>query len=114
MDLDIGFIDIPRFPRLTTSLCLQLVCNQGSKPHFPVSEAIAMAIDHQALIQLARHGFASPLCTDHPSAYHPGNEPSLPCATFDSAAANKLLHDNGWVKSADGVRVRGKQQLEFE
>src|SRR5216683_5250141 len=36
--------------------------------HLEVRQAMAMAIDHQALIEVARHGIASPLCTDHPSA----------------------------------------------
>src|SRR6266567_2584970 len=74
---------------------------------------MAMSIDHQALIQMARHGFASLLCTDHGPAYHPGYEPNAACQPFDPAAANKLLEDNGWVKGADGVRARGGQRLEF-
>jgi peptide/nickel transport system substrate-binding protein len=41
----------------------------------------AMAIDQQALITQARQGFASPLCTDHPSAYHPGYQPNAPART---------------------------------
>ena len=40
--------------------------------HPEVRQAMAMAIDQQALIDVARHGFATPLCTDHPSALHPG------------------------------------------
>ena len=82
--------------------------------HLEVRQAMAMAIDHQALIKEARHGFASPLCTDHPSFYHPGYEPTAPCPEFDPAAANKLLDDNGWVKGPDGVRTKGEQRLEFE
>jgi len=82
--------------------------------HLEVRQAIAKAIDHQALIKGARHGFASPLCTDHPSALHPGYDPAFRCPEFDPAVANKLLDDNGWVKGADGVRARGGQRLEFE
>jgi peptide/nickel transport system substrate-binding protein len=82
--------------------------------HPEVRQAMAMAIDHQALIQGARHGFASQLCTDHPSANHPGYEGSLPCAMLDPAAANKLLDDNGWVKGPDGVRSKNGQRLEFD
>ena len=63
-----------------------------------------MAIDHQALIAGAPSGFATPLCTDHPSAIHPGYDPSATCPVFDPAAANQLLDDNGWVKGPDGVR----------
>jgi peptide/nickel transport system substrate-binding protein len=75
---------------------------------------MAMAIDHQALIQVARQGFATPLCTDHPSALHPGYEPGADCPVFDAALANQLLSDHGWVKGADGVRSKGGQRLSFE
>ncbi len=81
--------------------------------HLEVRQAMAMAIDHQTLIQ-ARHGIATPLCTDHGSFYHPGYEVAAPCPVFDPAAANKLLDDNGWVKGTDGVRTRDGQRLEFE
>ncbi len=82
--------------------------------HLEVRQAIAMAIDHQALIDESLHGFATPLCTDHASAMHPGYEARPPCPVFDPAAANKLLEDNGWAKGTDGVRARGGQRLEFE
>jgi len=82
--------------------------------HPEVRRAMAMAIDHQALIQLARQGFATPLCTDHPSALHPGYELYANCPEFDPALASQLLSENGWVKGSDGVRARGGQRLEFE
>jgi peptide/nickel transport system substrate-binding protein len=82
--------------------------------HVEVRTAIAIAIDHQALIATVVHGFAEPICTDHGSAYHPGYEPNYDCPPFDPAAANKLLDDNGWVKGPDGVRTKGKQRMEFE
>jgi peptide/nickel transport system substrate-binding protein len=82
--------------------------------HLEVRQAIAMAIDHQALIQGARHGLATLLCTDHGSFYHPGYEAQPPCLDFNPAAANKLLSDNGWVRGPDGVRTRRGERLEFE
>jgi len=82
--------------------------------HVEVREAMAMAIDHQALIATVVHGFAEPICTDHGSFYHPGYEPNADCPPFDPTAANKLLDDHGWVKGPDGVRTKGKQRLEFE
>ncbi len=82
--------------------------------HLEVRQAMAMAIDHQALIATALHGLATLLCTDHPSAMHPGFDPGAPCPLFNPAAANKLLEDNGWVKGTDGVRTRNGQRLEFE
>src|SRR5207249_8537653 len=36
-----------------------------------VRKAMAMAIDHDALIKTARHGQATPLCTDHGKAFNP-------------------------------------------
>jgi peptide/nickel transport system substrate-binding protein len=82
--------------------------------HLEVRQAMAMAIDHQALIQQVWHGFATPLCTDHSSFYHPGYQDIPDCPPFDPVAANKLLSDNGWVKGPDGVRTKGGQRLEFE
>ncbi len=82
--------------------------------HLEVRQAIAMAVDQQALIQQVWHGLATPLCTDHGLFYHPGYQPGQPCPTFDLALANQLLDENGWVKGPDGVRARGGQRLEFE
>jgi peptide/nickel transport system substrate-binding protein len=81
--------------------------------HPEVRQAMTMAIDQQTLIQQARHGFASPLCTDHPNIFHLGNFAVL-CPELNLDAANKLLEDNGWVKGPDGVRAKGNQRLEFE
>jgi peptide/nickel transport system substrate-binding protein len=88
--------------------------NQVLASHQEVRQAMAMAVDQQALINGPLHGFASPLCTDHGSAYHPGFDPNATCPIFDPASANKLLDDNGWVRGPDGVRVKGAQRLEFE
>jgi peptide/nickel transport system substrate-binding protein len=82
--------------------------------HQEVRQVMAMAVDQQAIIAGPHHGFASPLCTDHPSIYHPGFDPSNDCPAFDLAAANKLLDDSGWVKGADGIRTKAGQRLEFE
>jgi ABC-type transport system substrate-binding protein/serine/threonine protein kinase len=82
--------------------------------HQEVRQAMAMSVDQQAIIAGALKGLGTPLCTDHPSAYHPGFEPVAPCPVFDLAAANKLLNDNGWVRGPDGVRTRDGQRLEFE
>jgi ABC-type transport system substrate-binding protein/serine/threonine protein kinase len=82
--------------------------------HPEVRQAMAMAIDHQALIHEARHGLAQDLCTDHGTALHPGFDTYAYCPRFDTVAANKLLDDNGWVKGPEGVRAKGGQRLEFE
>jgi peptide/nickel transport system substrate-binding protein len=82
--------------------------------HLEVRQAMAMAVDQQALIAGPLHGLGSLLCTDHPAAYHPGYELYPSCPVFDLAVANKLLGDTGWVKGPDGVRTKGGQRLEFE
>lgn len=82
--------------------------------HPEVRQAMAMVVDQQTIIANALYGLGTPICTDHPSVYHPGYEPQAPCPVFDLAAANKLLDDTGWVKGPDGVRARGGQRLEFE
>ncbi|MBA2677572.1 MAG: peptide ABC transporter substrate-binding protein, partial [Ktedonobacteraceae bacterium] len=79
-----------------------------------VRQAMAMAIDHEALIKTARVGQGSLLCTDHGAAVHPGYQPDAPCPKFDPAAANKLLDDHGWVKGSDGVRAKNGKRLEFK
>lgn len=81
--------------------------------HLEVRQAIAMAIDRQALIESIPRG-ANQQCTDHSSFYHPGFDPGDPCPIFDPAAANQLLDDNGWVRGPDGVRAKVGQRLEFE
>ena len=82
--------------------------------HPEVRQAMAMAVDQQTLIAQALKGLGTELCTDHPSAYHPGFEPEPPCPVFGLAAANQVLDDAGWVKGKDGVRTRDGQRLEFE
>src|SRR5215472_7254517 len=82
--------------------------------HPEVRQAMAMAIDHQALIDTARRGEAVPLCTDHGQSYKPGYQADAPCPKLDPAAANALLDQNGWVKGADGVRTKAGMRLEFE
>jgi peptide/nickel transport system substrate-binding protein len=80
-----------------------------------VRTAIAMAIDHTALIQTARRGYAAPLCTDHGQAYVPGYQADAPCPKFDPAGANTLLDQDGWTtKDSSGYRHKGNQMLEFK
>jgi peptide/nickel transport system substrate-binding protein len=84
----------------------------GSHPE--VRQAMAMAVDQQALISTARRDEAVPLCTDHGKAYVPGYQPDPPCPKFDQTAANALLDQMGWVKGADGVRTKAGMRLEFQ
>ncbi|HZO74139.1 MAG TPA: ABC transporter substrate-binding protein [Ktedonobacteraceae bacterium] len=76
--------------------------------------AIAMAINYDKLITVARNGFATPLCTDHPASLVPGYQANAKCPKYDPAAANALLDQDGWVKGADGVRSKNGLRLDFK
>lgn len=78
-----------------------------------VRKAMAMAIDHNALIKTARLGQAVPLCTDHGQSLTPGYQADAPCPKFDPAAANTLLDQAGWAKGSDGIRAKNGKKLEF-
>jgi peptide/nickel transport system substrate-binding protein len=84
--------------------------------HLAVRKAIAMAIDHNALIQVARRGYAAPLCTDHGQAYVPGYQANAPCPAYDVAGAKALLAQDGWtVKDQNGILSNAQgQRLEFK
>ncbi|HLZ61633.1 MAG TPA: peptide ABC transporter substrate-binding protein [Ktedonosporobacter sp.] len=79
-----------------------------------VRKAIAMAVDQNTLITVARQGAAAPLCTDHSSVYKPGYQADAPCPKFDIAGANALLDQAGWTLGSDGVRAKGGLRLEFQ
>ncbi len=134
-DLQAGTIDAAWFLDVTKTIAYQRLANYklGSSPaqtnfeafyfdfhnkilgqHPEVRQAMAMAVDHQALIDTARRGQAAPLCTDHASGIKPGYQADAPCPKFDPAAANALLDQNGWVASpTDGVRTKAGMRLEF-
>ena len=78
-----------------------------------VRKAVAMAIDQNKLIAVARNGLGTTLCTDHPSSLTPGYQADAPCPKFDPTGANKLLDQAGWVKGSDGVRSKGDLHLDF-
>src|SRR6266568_418322 len=84
--------------------------------HLAVRKAIAMAIDHNSLIQVARRGYAVPLCTDHGQSYVPGYQANAPCPAYDPAAAKQLLAQDGWTKpDQNGILANASgQRLEFK
>jgi len=79
-----------------------------------IRQALAMAVDHNALINTARRGAALPLCTDHPSGIVPGFEANPPCPQFSASAASALLQSDGWTLGSDGVRTKNGKRLEFQ
>ncbi|QBD78889.1 peptide ABC transporter substrate-binding protein [Ktedonosporobacter rubrisoli] len=79
-----------------------------------VRKAIAMAINPDELVKIARQDQGIVNCTDHSSAYNPGFQQDAPCPKFDIDGANKVLDQAGWSKGADGVRAKGNLRLEFQ
>lgn len=78
-----------------------------------VRKAIAEAINPALLITVARHGLATPLCTDHPSGIRPGYQSDVSCPHYNPKAARELLQANGWVLGSDGVFAKDGKKLEF-
>src|SRR5207253_10345555 len=74
----------------------------------------SMSTDHDTLIAVARNGYATELCTDHPALLVPGYQADAPFPTFDPAGANALLDQAGWVKGSDGVRAKNGLRLDFK
>lgn len=121
------FLDVTKIPQYKAVSNYTLYTTPGSAGfeaiyfnlHNPLLQdvnlrkAIAMAIDHNALIQTARRGAALPLCTDHPKSFNPGYQADAPCPKFDPTAANALLDQNGYTKGADGVRTKNGKRMEF-
>ncbi|MBO0794475.1 MAG: peptide ABC transporter substrate-binding protein [Ktedonobacteraceae bacterium] len=79
-----------------------------------VRKAMAMAIDRDQLIKVARLGSADAICTDHSKAYTPGFQADAQCPKFDIDGANQLLDQAGWVKGPDGIRAKGGLKLDFK
>src|SRR5215471_11681004 len=70
-----------------------------------VRQAMAMVVDQQTLIDVARRGLASKLCTEHTKTQNPGYQPGLDCPQMHTPnydGANSLLTQHGWVKGSDG------------
>jgi peptide/nickel transport system substrate-binding protein len=78
-----------------------------------VRQAISQAIDRQAIVDaiLLGHGAAAygPFPTKY-KYYEPGVEAFN---QFDTAAAEALLDEAGWIRGDDGVRAKDGQRLSF-
>jgi peptide/nickel transport system substrate-binding protein len=77
-----------------------------------VRQALAYAVDRQALIERVMQGLARPTY----SAYGPScwcYNPDVPHRDFDLAKARELLDQAGWRPGADGIRVKDGQRLQL-
>ena len=79
-----------------------------------VRQALALAIDRNNLVNVARHNLANANCTDHSKVYNPGYQADITCPTLNIAQANTILDQDGWKTGGDGVRQKGSQRLEFQ
>ena len=77
--------------------------------------AIASAINKQDLVDVVLQGIGSPGDTVVPPTLGGGfwHNPNIKEVQYDIPAANKVLEDAGYKLGSDGVRVKGKDRLEF-
>jgi peptide/nickel transport system substrate-binding protein len=102
-------------PKATNFEAIYLDFRNPILGHDPaVRQAMAMAIDHTALIDTARRGYATPLCTDHSAGLNPGYQANAPCPKFDPTAAKQLLISDGWTMGSDGYMHKGSEMLSFQ
>jgi peptide/nickel transport system substrate-binding protein len=78
-----------------------------------VRQAMAQAIDYNAMIKTARFGQAKPLCIPQGSAFNPGYQADAACPQFNITQANSILDQDGWAKGSDGYRTKNGQKLSF-
>jgi peptide/nickel transport system substrate-binding protein len=136
-DLQAGIIDSSYFLNVANALAYKALSNYNltADPHTysfealyfnfhnkvladnpQVRQAMAMVVDQQTLINVARRGQGGQLCTDHTLTQVPGYTQGITCPQLkpDPAGANALLDQAGWVKGSDGVRTKSGQRLEFQ
>ena len=76
-----------------------------------VRRAVARSIDRQRIVEVALAGYAQPASgpvpPDSPLAWRAAVQ-------RDTADADRLLDSAGWLRGADGVRLRGGRRLDVE
>jgi peptide/nickel transport system substrate-binding protein len=71
-----------------------------------VRQAIALAIDKDAMNRQLVQGIGKSMNSFLVSTLSPYYDTSLPAFKRDVATANSMLESDGWVKGSDGVRVK--------
>ena len=79
--------------------------------HVEVRQAIATAIDYDALIRKVTHGVGATAHDIIPQTAI-GYTPNPPYR-YDPKAAIALLERNGWIAGPDGIRSKGGERLSF-
>ncbi len=85
----------------------QLLFNLDSEPmkNRKLREAIAHALDLDAIVQTVFYGYALPSPSPVSVALKPFYNPDVKARRFDIAVANKLLDEAGLPKGANGMRI---------
>jgi peptide/nickel transport system substrate-binding protein len=77
----------------------------------PLRQAIALAIDKNAINTSLVGGIGKPMNGPFVSALSPYSDTSIPAWQRDVAKANSLLDSDGWTKAADGTRSKSGVKL---
>lgn len=80
----------------------------------PVREAVAMALNRDAIVSAAWPGRNEPSDTVIPEVVAGAAGAQLQPPDFDVAAAKALLDEAGWLPGPDGVRARAGGRLELD
>lgn len=78
-----------------------------------VRDAVNLAVDRQSMAKNVLKGHAQPNSTFFSALYGNAYDPNAEIP-FDTARAEKILDDAGWVKGEDGVRHKGNQRAAFD
>jgi peptide/nickel transport system substrate-binding protein len=76
-----------------------------------VRKALSLAIDRQILVDAGYGAAGQVTCNVLPAPTIFASTANDWCKTQDTAAANKLLDDAGWVRGSDGVRAKDGVRL---
>ena len=78
-----------------------------------VRNAVNLAVDRQAMANDVLKGHAKPNSTFFADFYGEAYDPAAEIQ-YDAAKAEQILDEAGWVKGADGIRVKDGQRAAFE
>jgi peptide/nickel transport system substrate-binding protein len=78
-----------------------------------VRRALQYATDRATIVAKIAHGVGILQDTVAP-AIDPDSPKDIPFTAYDPAKANALLDADGWIRAADGIRMKGGRRLSFE
>ncbi len=78
-----------------------------------VRQAIAYGLNRQELVDIILYGKSEPAASQIPSWSWAFN-PDVPRYEYNPSKADELLTQSGWLKGADGIRVKNGQRLSLK